>query len=772
MTAFVQKIKASPSPSSSHHDKGKDSFFGAQAKLNIGKSNDKFEVEADRVADQVITKNQHTSPDSFFSPSVVVQKKLAAQVLKQDEQNKEIQQKTIAETITPAKELNGKSVQNKLDSKTAEKSEISEDFSKPKTLIQRKLEDKAQKKEQPLKDKTVFKKSKPVSTKAISSTSEIQNKQEGEIQKKEEETVGKDTEKQLQMSAAGNASPDLNSNFETNLNSSKGSGAGLSGNTKKEMESGFGTDFSSVKVHTDSDAVKMNKQLGSQAFANGNHVYFNEGKFNPNSQSGKHLLAHELTHTVQQGGTTVRKKPETIQMSEMIQTSLLSSLIPDFIKDNVRHVPGYTLLTVVAGYDPLNDVNVDRNAINLIKGFMGLVPFGTAIFDKLQEYGIIDRVFEWVNTRLSELGLSMDSLLKLVQDAWDESSITTFIDVVTEKFTEVVRRVTTFATSLVDQIITWIKEALIDVAEPLLADNKAYGLIKKIIKYDPLRGVEVTATTVEILEDFLLLIGKETELEQMREKGTLQETADWLDTQVVTFMSLLGELRTLITAAWDAIQPSNLANIADSLSTLAINANGFLERVWNFAVGVALKVLELVKKSLLGWLSTQASAVRGYTLIEVIIGKDPFTREVVPFTIPNVIKGFMSLMEGGDAQYAQMEETGAIARIVGQVEAAVATLNMTPASIIQLFTDIWNSLSIDDLIHPLDAFIRIIEKFGEPIGRLIAFVAEIIRIVIVAILEIMNFPFDLISNIINRAMGAIEDIKKDPIGFLKIFSGR
>ena len=767
MTAFVQKIKASPSPSSSHHDKGKDSFFGAQAKLNIGKSNDKFEVEADRVADQVVTKNQHTSPDSFFSPSVVVQKKLAAQVLKQDEQNKEIQQKTIAETITPAKELNGKSVQNKLDSKTAEKSEISEDFSKPKTLIQRKLEDKAQKKEQPLKDKTVFKKSKPVSTKAISSTSEIQNKQEGEIQKKEEETVGKDTEKQLQMSAAGNASPDLNSNFETNLNSSKGSGAGLSENTKKEMESGFGTDFSNVKVHTDSDAVKMNKQLGSQAFANGNHVYFNEGKFNPNSQSGKHLLAHELTHTVQQGGTTVRKKPETIQMSEMIQTSLLSSLIPDFIKDNVRHVPGYTLLTVVAGYDPLNDVNVDRNAINLIKGFMGLVPFGTAIFDKLQEYGIIDRVFEWVNTRLSELGLSMDSLLKLVQDAWDESSITTFVDVVTEKFTEVVRRVTTFATSLVDQIITWIKEALIDVAEPLLADNKAYGLIKKIIKYDPLRGIEVTATTVEILEDFLLLIGKETELEQMREKGTLQETADWLDTQVVTFMSFLGELRTLITAAWDAIQPSNLANIADSLSTLAINANGILECVWNFAVGVALKVLELVKKSLLGWLSTQASAVRGYSLIKVIIGKDPFTEEVVPFTIPNVIKGFMSLMEGGDAQYAQMEETGAVARIVGQVEAAVATLNMTPASIIQLFTDIWNSLSIDDLIHPLDAFIRIIEKFGEPIGRLIAFVAEIVRIVIVAILEIMNFPFDLISNIINRAMGAIEDIKKDPIGFLK-----
>jgi hypothetical protein len=760
MPVLTKKTNTNPSHSSSHHDKGKESFFGVQAKLNIGKSNDKFEAEADKVADQVVSNKQTAKTDTFFSPSPVVQKRLAGNVQKQEEQNKEIQQKTAAETITPITQLKGVSIQNKLDSRITEKREINPAFSTPKTLIQ--------KKEEPIQNKAEVKKTETASTNTLSLKPLIQNKREEENlqQKKEEEKQGKDEDKQIQKSAAADANPSDNSNLESNLNSSKGGGSPLSGNTKKEMESGFGTDFSNIRIHNDSNAVQMNKQLGSQAFATGSNIYFNEGKFNPNSQSGKHLLAHELTHTVQQGAT-IRKKPEMIQMSEMIQASLLSSLIPDFIKNNVRHIPGYTLLTVVAGYDPLNDVNVERNAINLIEGFMGLVPFGTAIFDKLQEYGIIDRVFNWVNGRLSELGLSLDSLLKLVQDAWDESSLSTFIDVVTSKFNTVVARVRSFATSLVDQVITWIKEALIDVAEPLLAENKAYALIKKIIKYDPLRGVEVTATTVEILEDFLKLIGKETELEQMREKGVLQETADWMDTQVVTFMSLLGELGGLITDAWNAIQPSNLANIADNLSALATRAGSFLERVWNFATGVALKVLELVKKSLLGWLSSQASAVRGYSLIKVIIGKDPFTEEVVPFTIPNVIKGFMSLMEGGDAQYAQMEETGAIARIVGQIEAAVATLNMTPAYIIQLFTDIWNSLTIDDLIHPLDAFIRIIEKFGEPIGRLIAFVAEIIRIIIVAILEIMNFPFDLISNIINRAMGAIEDIKKDPIGFLK-----
>lgn len=823
MPAFTSKTKASPSHSSSHQDKGQDSFFGVQAKLNIGKSNDKHEAEADRVADHVVAAKKTTNTETFFSPSSVVQKKLAQDVQKQEDQNQEIQQKTVAETITPVVQLKENSIQNKLDAKKPEKREINKDFSKPKTVIQNKTENKVQPKEAPLPNKKEVKKTETVPVKKVELKPEIQNKTEEEVQKKdekpkeekkaeiqkkplvepvtpsvvtakaenipttvaakaviqpkpekeiqakeEEEIQAKDDEKELQMSAGADANPSDTSNLESTLNSSKGGGSPLSGKVKTEMESGIGADFSNVRIHNDSAAVQMNKQLGAQAFATGNNIYFNEGKYNPNSQSGKHLLAHELTHTVQQGAA-IRKKPEPISpATEMIQGSFLD-LVPDWIINEARHIPGYTLFTVIIGYDPLREVDVERTPINLVEGLMGLVPFGTAIFDKLQEYGILQQVFDWVEGKLGELGLTIDSIMDMVEDVWDKISFpyTDIIDLVTEKFNELVNRITSFVSATVDQVITWIKEALIGVAEPILAENKAWSLIKKIIKYDPLRDEAVNATTVEILEDFLILIDKQTELEQMREKGTLQKTADWLDTQVGTFTSLLGELRGLITSAWDAIQPSNLVNIADNLSALAAQAGGFLQRVWDFAVGVALKVLELVKESLLGWLSSQAATVRGYSLIKVIIGRDPFTNETVERSVPNLIRGFMSLMDGGEEQYAQMVETGAIARIAGQIEAAVATLNMTPAAIIQLFTDLWNSFTIDDLIHPLDAFVRIIEKFGEPIGRLIAFVAEIVRIVIMAILEIMNFPFDLIGNIITRAMQAIDDIKKDPIGFLK-----
>jgi phage-related protein len=124
-------------------------------------------------------------------------------------------------------------------------------------------------------------------------------------------------------------------------------------------------------------------------------------------------------------------------------------------------------------------------------------------------------------------------------------------------------------------------------------------------------------------------------------------------------------------------------------------------------------------------------------------------------------------MAGGEEQFQQMKESGSIDRATQRIDAAVERLNMTPASIVQLFIDLWNGFTLNDLAHPIDAFQRIIDTFGEPIGRLIAFVVEIVKIVVVVILEIMNFPFDLINNIISRTLAAFENIKKDPIGFLK-----
>ena len=100
--------------------------------------------------------------------------------------------------------------------------------------------------------------------------------------------------------------------LESQLTESKGKGDSLPPDTRKNMESGFGADFSSVRVHNDDKSAQWNKQLGARAFTHGNDIYFNQGEYQPGTRSGQHLLAHELTHTVQQGAVakenSVQKK--------------------------------------------------------------------------------------------------------------------------------------------------------------------------------------------------------------------------------------------------------------------------------------------------------------------------------------------------------------------------------------------------------------------------------------------------------------------------------
>ena len=70
----------------------------------------------------------------------------------------------------------------------------------------------------------------------------------------------------------------------------------------------MGADFSGVKIHTDEKAASLSESLGAKAFTHGQDIYFNKGNFNPGTKEGKHLLAHELTHTIQQKGGFKERK--------------------------------------------------------------------------------------------------------------------------------------------------------------------------------------------------------------------------------------------------------------------------------------------------------------------------------------------------------------------------------------------------------------------------------------------------------------------------------
>ncbi len=578
------------------------------------------------------------------------------------------------------------------------------------------------------------------------------------------------SEKFLQPKEDGTISGPAQHSLTDRLHSSKGKGTPLDRDTGQQMGQAFNADFSQVRIHTGSEAVEMSQSLGAQAFTHGSDVYFNKGKYDVDSNQGKHLLAHELTHTIQQGAA-LQKKPKITATSNQVQR------LPDFvaseINDYARHIPGWNLFCVIVGFNPLLMATVDRNATNLLEGLFGLVPGGTYIFDRLREYEIVDQAYNWVTGKLVDLQLTRTGLERMLEEVYEDMEIVRLdavsynIGVLERKFQNLYNRVVSFASQVADKILGMIKEVLMETLRSLAASIPGYNLLIKILGYDPLTDQEVEATTAEIIEDFLILIGATQELEKMKELGTLEETAAWIDEQLALLNFSLEEIKMLFAEAWDAFSLADLADPIGAVRRTVAIFTPLATRVFNFAWNVSAKVFEFIKQALLNYLKSFANEVPGYHLLTVILGKDPFTEEVVPSTAENIIRGFMGLIPGGEAQFQQMKESGAIARTAAWIEGEIAALGMTWEYIKGMFLEIWNSFTIADLFTPIPAFQRIINRFGEPLGRILRFLVRVVLKIIEIILEIMKFPLDIIRQIIANARQAFQDIKRDPIGFLK-----
>ncbi len=98
----------------------------------------------------------------------------------------------------------------------------------------------------------------------------------------------------------------------------QGGGVALPASTRSFMESRFGHDFTGVKVHTDSQAANLSRSVNARAFTVGRDVFFNKGEFQPNTSSGMRLLAHELTHTLQQSPRVIHRKGENVPGSQAV----------------------------------------------------------------------------------------------------------------------------------------------------------------------------------------------------------------------------------------------------------------------------------------------------------------------------------------------------------------------------------------------------------------------------------------------------------------------
>lgn len=105
----------------------------------------------------------------------------------------------------------------------------------------------------------------------------------------------------LAQRSGGEGSFELDDETATRINQERDSGQPLDSATQEKTGAAMGYDFSDVRVHTSPESDNLNRELGAKAFTSGQDLFFRQGAYEPNSSGGQELIAHELTHVVQQG---------------------------------------------------------------------------------------------------------------------------------------------------------------------------------------------------------------------------------------------------------------------------------------------------------------------------------------------------------------------------------------------------------------------------------------------------------------------------------------
>eukprot|EP00160_Parvularia_atlantis_P009585 Unigene19111_Nuclearia_a/m.54269 Unigene19111_Nuclearia_a/g.54269 ORF Unigene19111_Nuclearia_a/g.54269 Unigene19111_Nuclearia_a/m.54269 type:complete len:324 (+) Unigene19111_Nuclearia_a:867-1838(+) len=286
-----------------------DVFF--QTKLAVGEKDDKHEKEADNVADKVQKKAEEKEKPDVQKKGMDEEQAAGKGAAAPQSATDKLPGKGAAgpQGALPGKDGKQEPAAGPKKGQAEDKAAAGQQLSGGKDDEQKKIS----KKEEEPKDAAVQKKGQE-EEKPIQKMSSGDKKEEDKtkVSKKDEEDkteVSKKEEEAVQAKEAGPAAHASHKvSLEERIRQSKGKGQALPDEVKSFMETQFGADLSEVTVHTDGEAVAMNKELKARAFTNGFDIYFNEGQYKPDTAEGRKLLAHELTHVIQQTGVSKKKK--------------------------------------------------------------------------------------------------------------------------------------------------------------------------------------------------------------------------------------------------------------------------------------------------------------------------------------------------------------------------------------------------------------------------------------------------------------------------------
>ena len=425
------------------------------------------------------------------------------------------------------------------------------------------------------------------------------------IGKTEPPTKKDDDEKKARKAPDGPGGPEVAPyGIEAAVRAMSTGGTPLPAGVRSMFEPRFGFDFADVRIHDGREAAGAAVGLGARAFTVGDHIFFGPGQYQPTSRSGQHLIAHELTHTIQQKPGAARAA-RLLSAPPRAQRFLedVKNAIADKIRNWVtRDFPPWDLITLIIGWDPFRNVAVKGSTKDWIKAAMKLAPDGEALYAKLDGEGKVDAIAAWWDAEVAKLDLSYEKIVAIIKEGWERLSAGDIFDPAgawTNKIkpliAPVVQRVWDFIRAVGAKVFQVVKDLVLKAVGDWAKEQKGYPLLTMVLGRDPVTGEEVKPTLKGVIYAVLDLVPGGDKIKENLEKAkTVEKAAAWFKTEVGKLQLTWAGIKALFSQAWDAFKVVDLLSPVRLFEKMWTIFGPPVTRLIAFLIEVGKKILEFI----------------------------------------------------------------------------------------------------------------------------------------------------------------------------------
>lgn len=390
------------------------------------------------------------------------------------------------------------------------------------------------------------------------------------------------------------------------IKSLAGTGRPLSPDTRSFLEPRFKANFAGVRVHTGGKAENLATRLGARAFTYGKDIFFNAGAFKPDSPEGMELIAHELTHTIQQREVVQRdviQREEAVTVQQrtgpQVQRGVISEAL-DWIADKANVIPGFRLFTIVIGRNPINMSKVDRSGANILRALIEFIPGGGLIVQALENHGIFEKGGKFIEDQFAALrdlgGAVRDALMEFVESLGvrDIFRLGSLWDRAKRIFTAPIDRAIAFGKGLVSGIAEIVKEAIIKPLGRWAAANiPKWDLLVGVFGKNPISD-EGESPASALIGAFMELIGQKEIWENIKKGNAVAKAWAWFQGAMKGALSLVTSIPGRVMSTIRSLTIFDIVTLVGAFQKIVGAFSSFVGDFMRWAGGTVLQLLEII----------------------------------------------------------------------------------------------------------------------------------------------------------------------------------